>query len=110
MKVSNSKLQATENPKIDPKETSQAAIRAKIKAKFGDKALEKKKEVAQGPKEKVELNSKGGVKNSDEEGFGDVGLNNPDSQLTHDKLKQVLKTGAFKFNDKERATLAKILK
>lgn len=90
------------------KKLSQDEVKAKIKAKFGDKALAKK------PKPKVEdkadIKTKTGVKNSTEKDFGDIGTNDPNSQLTHDKLKDVLKSGAFHFNDKERATLAKILK
>lgn len=94
------KVQAPMQKKIDP----QAAIKEKIKAKFGDKFQEKKS-----PKEKVEL-SNSAVKNSSEEDFGDVKSNDPNSSVTKDKLKDILRTGAFQFNPKERETLAKILK
>ncbi len=94
------KVQASIQKNIDP----QAAIKEKIKAKFGDKFKEKKK-----PEEKVEL-SNSSVKNSSEEDFGDLKSNDPNSSVTKDKLKDILRSGAFEFNPKERETLAKILK
>lgn len=39
----------------------------------------------------------------------DVGSNNPDDPATAEKLKGILSSGGFSFNEKERATLAKIL-
>lgn len=89
----------------------QDKLREKIKAKFGDKALVKKeKKPITSAQDVVEVKTKGGVSNSEEKDFGDIGKNDPNDQLTHDKLKEVLKSGAFSFNDRERATLAKILK
>ena len=50
-----------------------------------------------------------GVKHSGEEGFGDVGLNNPNSAETQEKLKNILESGAFPFNSKEKSVLQEIL-
>ncbi len=83
-------------------------IKAKIKEKFG-KDLTKPKPKAL-PEEQVELNSKKGVTNSNEENFGDIGKNDPNSEETQQKLREILKSGAFHFNDKERKTLSNILK
>ena len=41
---------------------------------------------------------------------GDVGTNDPSDLATHGKLKSVISMGAFKFSDKEKAALEKILK
>jgi hypothetical protein len=39
-----------------------------------------------------------------------LGLNDPNSPATHEKLRSALKSGLIKFNPKERAALANILK
>ncbi len=106
MKVPNSGAHKT-SKQLGPKGLSQKEIAAKIQEKFGDKA----KIVKAAPVEdKVEINTKKGVSNSTEEGFGDIQDNDPTSSVTRDKLKDILKTGAFSFNEKERKTLAEILK
>lgn len=101
------KVQTPKHTKITKiaKKLSKEEVQARIKAKFG-KDVQKKKPVA---KDKTDIETKG-VKSSDDEDFGDVGSNNPANQITHDKIKDLLKTGAFKFSDRERATLSKILK
>lgn len=108
MKVSSAQNSPQSQEGQKSKKLSQKEVRDKIKAKFGDKALEKKEKPV--VEDKVEVKGNKGVKNSSEEDFGDIGKNDPSDQLTHDKLKEVLKSGAFHFNDRERATLAKILK
>jgi LmbE family N-acetylglucosaminyl deacetylase len=50
-----------------------------------------------------------GVKHSGEEGFGDVGPNNPNSAETQEKLRSILESGAFPFNPKEKSVLQEIL-
>lgn len=87
-----------------PKKKTKADIEAMVKAKFG-KVAEKK---APPPKPQVEINSKG-VKNSDEEDFGDIKKNDPTSEITQEKLRGILKSGGFQFNDKERKALGQIL-
>ena len=88
-----------------PQKLSNDEIANKIKAKFGKVAEIKK---APEIKDSVELNSKG-VVSSDEENFGDVKENNPASEVTQEKLKSILKSGGFNFNDKERKALGQIL-
>lgn len=92
------------------KKVSKEEVLAKIKEKFG-KDLGKKPVEKSEIKDKLELSSRGkGVKNSQEEGFGDAGRDKPDNKFTQDKLKNILKTGSFQFSERERATLSKILK
>ena len=94
-------------PKKPTVKASKEDVMAKIRAKFGDKALQKKKPKKTEDSSDIKTKAKP-IK--EEESFGDIGKNNPDSELTQSKLKGVLKSGAFKFSDRERATLAKILK
>lgn len=102
VKSSNNK-DITLKPK---KKLNKADIEAKLKAKFGDKVAPKKsKPVA----DKTELSSKKGVSSSNDDEFGDLGTNDPSSEATQEKLKDILKTGAFAFNEKERKTLSSIL-
>ncbi|MBD65469.1 MAG: hypothetical protein CME62_09700 [Halobacteriovoraceae bacterium] len=103
MKVSQGDIPASS--KKAPKKLSQEDIKAKIAAKFGEKAKPQKAV----PKEKVEINSKG-VSHSSEENFGDIQGNNPESEVTQEKLKDLLKSGGFHFNDRERKVLGEILK
>jgi len=45
-----------------------------------------------------------------EEGWSsDISDNDPNSAETTEKLKEILKSGAFSFSDREKSTLAKIL-
>lgn len=103
------KIAPNRDPKVLKKENklSQSEVNERIKAKFGNKILHKKAR----PKivDKADIQTKGGISNSTEDDFGDIKANDPSSQLTHDKLKGILKSGAFNFNDRERSTLAKIL-
>ena len=39
----------------------------------------------------------------------DIGVNDPNSEVTQEKLRQVLRSNAFGFSDKERETLSSIL-
>lgn len=39
----------------------------------------------------------------------DIGPNHPDNPVTQEKLKSILRSGAFSFNEKERNVLAEIL-
>ena len=110
MKIQPNINKKTSLTPIEAKAQAQAnakeQIKAKIRAKFG-KTLNSDKPKAV---DKVELRSKQGISNSSEKEFGDVGKNLPDSEITRGKLKDLLKSGGFKFNDKERAALSQILK
>jgi hypothetical protein len=84
---------------------SKAEIEAKIMARFGDKA--QKKVAPEKPKVEISNSAKDSV---EEVTTGDIGTNNPDSDITQEKLKSILKSGGFGFNDRERKVLANILK
>ncbi len=102
------KVQPNVSKNSDPakKAMSQDDVKAKIMAKFGKDLTKKPKATV----DKVELSSKKGVTNSDEENFGDIGKNIPDSAVTQERLKSILKNGGFQFNEKERQALSTILK
>ena len=74
-----------------------------------EKAEAKKAAKAKAAAAEAELSKKKGVKNSTEAGFGDVQSNDPNSEVTREKLRALLKTGAFSFNDGERSALNDIL-
>lgn len=104
MKV-NAHSPQTAPDKSKPQRLSKEELQARVAAKFGKSAEVKKLE----PKpDTVELNTKG-VKNSGEEDFGDIGKNDPSSEVTREKLKSILKNGGFDFNDRERKALGQIL-
>ena len=98
--VKTKKLAKNGKPKL-----SKSEIEAKIKARFGDKAQKK----APPEKPKVEL-SNSAKEASEDFVTGDIGSNNPESDVTQEKLKSILKSGGFGFNDRERKVLANILK
>lgn len=92
------------------KEIEQDEVRKKLAEKFGDK-FKDKKEIKKEKEDSVELsNSTKKQAHIDPEGFGDVKKNDPKSEETQEKLKALLKTGAFHFSDKERQALGEILK
>jgi len=94
-------------------------LKAKLAAKFGKSIGYAKEKAAAKALEKVaaelELSKKAKLKGNSgndhttKEGFGDVKLNNPKSEDTRDKLRGILKMGAFSFSDKEKAALGDIL-
>lgn len=92
----NSNVPSQVERKLSPEE-----IKQKITQKFGNEAKPKK---AVPVADKVEINSKETVAHSD------IGKNDPNSEITREKLKTILKVGGFDFNDKERSALAQILK
>lgn len=87
-----------------PKKLSAEEIQAKIAAKFGREAEIKKAP----PKPKTQDNAN--ISKQETVAHGDIGNNDPNSDVTREKLKGLLKSGGFKFNDKERKALAQILK
>lgn len=101
MKINN----ATSAP-ISKKKSSQEEINNRLKEKFGSKIKTKKPEPAQEPAAKAEEIKQ----NFNVNQVATVGENAPDSEVTQDKLREILKTGAFDFNQKERKVLANILK
>ncbi len=96
--------------KISPKDE----LKAKLAEKFGDKFKAKAeidKEKQQAKAAAVEISDSAKKKaHIDPEGFGDVKKNDPNSEETKIKLKALLQTGGFNFNDKERGALSEILK
>ncbi|MEX0798386.1 MAG: hypothetical protein WD025_03030 [Bacteriovoracaceae bacterium] len=84
---------------------SKEEARAKIEEKFGVKLGEKKEKE---PDVVVSINKKG-EKKVEEGSFGDIKNNDPASEVTQEKLKGLLASGGFHFNDKERAALSQIL-
>lgn len=108
MEVSSNQVKPKNLAKNGKVSLSKAEIEAKIKARFGDKA--KKKSAPKKPKKpEVEL-SKSAKAEGGKVGKGDIGLNNPKSEMTQEKLKFLLKSGSSTFNDRERKVLANILK
>lgn len=107
MKVDSVSSQKSQSKKTKSKnELKKEEILKKVRAKFGDKAKPKKA----APKEKVEVSNKGKQKSQvGDDDFGDIGKNNPQSEVTKEKLRAILKTGAFAFNDAERGALNDIL-
>ena len=106
MKVNAQTSKQLNNPKT-PKKMSNDDIAAKIQAKFGKKAEVKK--AIPPVVDKVDIGKKGIVSSEDDD-FGDVGKNDPKAEVTQEKLKSILASGGFAFNDKERQALSKILK
>lgn len=106
MKVNSAAVPTRQGPSKSP---SQDEIKARIQAKFGVKVGQEKK--AKESKEGdvlVSIDSKGKGK-VEEGGFGDIKTNSPDSEETQGKLKDLLRSGGFDFNPKERAALNAIL-
>ncbi|MCO4753131.1 MAG: hypothetical protein KC478_01550 [Bacteriovoracaceae bacterium] len=104
MKVNSAQHDNTTKPAAKKKPTPEE-IKAKVQAKFGiEIGKPKKKE----PDTVVSIDKKG-EKTVSKEGFGDVKNNDPNAEVTQEKLRAILKTGAFAFNDKERKALNQIL-
>ncbi len=80
------------------------ALREKLAEKFGDrfKAIKKNDATVVISKEAVE-------KAQEAKDNGSIKSNDPNSEETKDKLRGLLRTGSFKFNDKERDALEEIL-
>lgn len=81
-------------------------LQAKVRSKFGDEAPKKASdsdtvELSGKTKEKVLL---------EDTEFADIKNNDPNAEETQEKLKALLKSGAFHFSDKERSALSEILK
>ena len=112
-KISATSHQASSPPSNKlSKKLSKEEILAKVKGKFGKTAAPKKTP----PKSQAEISNisdKAKAKSKKDEGesvAGDIKNNDPNSVVTQEKLKNILKTGAFNFSDQERQTLSKILK
>ncbi|MAZ46968.1 MAG: hypothetical protein CME65_00305 [Halobacteriovoraceae bacterium] len=99
MKINNLSPQNSQSKKLSPEQ-----VREKLQEKFGNKVKAKpeKKPV----EDKVELREQ----SFDVHQTATVGKNDPNSDITQDKLRDILKTGAFDFNPSERKALAQILK
>ena len=104
MKVNSATSQQKE---VQTKKLSKEDIQQKLEAKFGKKiGIEKPK----APKDKVEVSDSAKAKSDtkvidkEEVVIGDIGKNDPTDGITQEKLKGILRTGAFGFSDKERET------
>ena len=97
---------------------SEDQVREKIRQHLAKKGLDAKAEV--GPKAR-RLNAVKGqqgrlegrpplLRPGEERPVSDIGDNNPASLMTQEKLKSLLKSGAFHFNENEKKVLAEILK
>jgi DNA-directed RNA polymerase specialized sigma subunit len=107
MKVNSAQSQ---NIAKTPKKPSKEDIEAKIKAKFGVDMEKKKAEKAKAAQKDVVVSiDKKGEKEVSAEGFGDIKKNDPNSEVTQEKLRTILKRGGFEFNPKERKALQAIL-
>lgn len=85
------------------------SVEDKIRAKFGDK-FKKAKVQNKKNKDTKEISKKATKKaNRKNVSVGDIKENSPDSEVTKEKLKALLKTGGFHFNDQERSALSDIL-
>lgn len=100
MKVENSNKA---NITSKPKKVTREELEAKLEEKFG-----KIKKVKKPVEDKVEVSSNK-KDHTVSKAPGDMS-NNPESVETREKLKEILKTGAFEFNEGERKALANILK
>lgn len=88
-------------------ENSPQSIENKLKAKFGDK-FKAKQSIEKEKKDEAKISTK--AKNKHEFSFvGDIKDNAPDSEVTQEKLRALLKSGGFNFNEKERSVLFDIL-
>lgn len=123
MKIDNAALITDKQVGKPPKKHLSDEVRAKLESKFGKeialkKAAKKARETeisdrAKARKEKKDARlAKAKMAEGSEyvkEVAGDIGVNNPKSEMTQVKLKGLLNSGGFNFTDKERATLGKIL-
>lgn len=111
MKVQNTNNKIITEQQNQPKKLSKAELEAKVKSKFGLAAkIKPKKAVIPEVKPELSNTAKKGVTNSSQGAFGDLAANDPSAPETQEKLKGLLKTGAFNFSERERHALAKILK
>ncbi len=95
------KIENAPKPQV-AKKLSNEDIKAKLKEKFGDKIKSTKPKKIE---DKVEIREQ----SLDVHQTATVGKNDPNSSVTRDKLKDILKTGAFDFKPHERKALAQIL-
>lgn len=97
---------SSKDKKISSPKDRRKELEKKLAAKFGDDFKLSKKNKSKSVV--VSIDRKGEAKVS-EDGFGDIKNNDPSSDVTREKLKSILKTGAFEFDPKERQALGEIL-
>ena len=107
MKVKDATQQKRINSKKLDFKLEQAAIKTRLKEKFGDrfKAVKKGDSTVVISKEayqKSQEAAKNGIKT-------DLNIDSPNSEETKDRLRGLLSSGTFSFNDKERSALSEIL-
>ena len=84
------------------KQVTDQQIREKLAARFKDAKVDISKKARNHP-------GKGQLDPEEIQAFSDIGNNDPNNDMTHDKLKKILESGGFNFNEKERAALEEIL-
>jgi hypothetical protein len=89
-------------------------VHAKLAKKFGHQKIESLTAPVSAPSDDVKLEVSGKTKEvksfATPANMVNIGGNDPSSSETQDKLKYLLQTGAFQFNEKEREALQQILK
>lgn len=103
------KVQSKPTPLADRKRPSASEIRKKIEQRQQEQQKEATKVEIASKNNETKAQSPSAVKHSDEENFGDIGKNDPKSEQTQEKLRHILRTGAFHFNERERAALEAVL-
>ncbi len=112
MRVSQKNTQTQEAPKKQNAHRKLEIIRAKRnhEKKLRDQAkAPEKPEKTEPVKDKVELSPRVTVRDKEKTVISDVGPNDPSDPATQEKLRTILRTGAFSFSDQERSVLGEIL-
>jgi hypothetical protein len=84
------------------KEVTDQQIREKLAARLKDSKVDISKKAKNHPGKKL-------ASAEDAEIIGDIGDNDPNNDMTQEKLRKILDSKAFHFNEKERKTLEEIL-
>lgn len=111
MKVNSASVQAPSKDRADKSSKSRPSkeeIKARIQKEFGIKIGKKPAAKSEKSDTVVSIDSKG-KKEVKDDGFGDIKNNHPGSDITQEKLRGILRSGAFDFNSKERKALDSIL-
>ncbi len=101
--LSRTSQEVSEEPILEA--PSDSEIRAKIALKEKEKELEVKNAVKKKPLVSIQKE----IGEDEAKASGAIGLNDPNNPETHEKLKSILKAGAFNFSEKEKKALSSIL-
>lgn len=109
MKVQNNNSIQNANPRKENGFRKLEMIKAERTHEKKLKEASAKKEQPKNIEDRVELTVKTTVRDKEKTVIGDVGANDPNDPTVHEKLKGLLRSGAFNFNDQERNVLGTIL-